>query len=300
MGLPMHMGSYLLVVSAEGRETVPYPVLLGRGQSRSVHVVLPRLGTIPEGFRYVAGGPFLFGTLDEKLIDQGYAPLHERVLPSFLMAATEVTFAEWLPYYAEAPAARKLQGLLVDDGGRVQMDMLDAMNDPQRPHVGELYDYGQRRRSPLRVDWTRWPVFNLNLAEAGDYAKWVSAKRGIGVRLCTEEEWEKGARGADGRAFPHASRLAPGDASTRLTDGEELQGIRWVDPVGSFPASRSVYGIDDTVGNVGEWTTAPGQAVVKSSWWRDVGPLELWTRFVRGDSHQGLDVGFRLCSTPSE
>jgi hypothetical protein len=301
------LGSYVLEAIADGHERTTYPVLVGRGLQRTVHIVLPRAGSVPEGFRYVAGGPFLFGSPDEKAVEQqGYAPQHERTVGPFLVAVHEVTFAEWLEYYNAAPpgaerAARSLDGVLAEDAQGVYLDMGNAFGESQRLHVGERYDYGGRRVEDKHGDWTRWPVFNVDFAEAQAYARWLSERRKLAARLCNEVEWEKAARGADGRSYPHGNRLAPRDASTRLTDGADREQIRLLDEVGSYPASRSVYGVDDLVGNVAEWTDGTADTVpVRSSWWKDSGSLELWARTVQGKAHRGLDAGIRLCLTPSE
>jgi len=88
------------------------------------------------------------------------------------------------------------------------------------------------------------PVANVTAAEAEAYAKWRSA------RLLTESEWEKAARGTDGRGFPWGDTFDP----------KACQHMRPEDagpaPVGSFAASASPYGCLDMIGNVREWTTS--------------------------------------------
>jgi formylglycine-generating enzyme required for sulfatase activity len=86
-----------------------------------------------------------------------------------------------------------------------------------------------------------WPVVGSLWAEAEEYCQWR------GARFPTEAEWEKAARGTDGRAYPWGETW---DASRSNTSeagpGHPLS-------VGSFPEGMSPYGVFDMAGNVAEW-----------------------------------------------
>jgi formylglycine-generating enzyme required for sulfatase activity len=80
------------------------------------------------------------------------------------------------------------------------------------------------------------------------YCAWLSRETGLRYRLPTEAEWEKAARGTDGRAHPWGDAFDPRRANTREA------GIGETTPVGSFPDGASPYGALDMAGNVEECT----------------------------------------------
>ncbi len=92
------------------------------------------------------------------------------------------------------------------------------------------------------------PVVGVNWYEASAYCAWLSAVTGREFRLPTEMEWEKAARGTDGRAYPWGNEFDP-----KKCNSVESR-IRRNVPVGLLPDGASPYGIFEASGNVWEWT----------------------------------------------
>ncbi len=110
------------------------------------------------------------------------------------------------------------------------------------------------------------PVVNVTWHEAAAFAEWA------GLVLPTEQEWEKAARGTDGREYPWGNSWNPNKLQCSKNNSCDAKKTA---PVGSFPAGASPYGVQDMAGNVWEWC---------NSWYK-----ENSTRMLRGGSWYAND-----------
>lgn len=104
------------------------------------------------------------------------------------------------------------------------------------------------RGGVLQEDLRDHPVVDVNWYDAVAFALWLSERTGTQWGLPTEAQWEKAARGDDGRQFPWGNTF---DAELCNVRESARSGTT---PVGMFPEGASPYGLLDVAGNVWEWT----------------------------------------------
>jgi formylglycine-generating enzyme required for sulfatase activity len=211
---------------------------------------------------HVPAGESWFGDADEALRTQflNTVPIHRRRVDAFLIARHETTYAEWIAFLDDLPAAERpkytpgrsqgIHGFLsLQRTGTSWQLTLQPMTRRQTARAGEDFVYAGRSRR-ARQDWLHFPVAAVSTPQIERYLSWLDGTGRVpGARFCTDLEWERAARGADDRSFPHGDILAPDDANFDATYGQ-VDAAFGPDIVGSHPASRSPFGVDDLAGNV--------------------------------------------------
>jgi len=150
------------------------------------------------------------------------------------------------------------------------------------------------------MEWSEhWPVFGVDRDDARAYVAWRSERDDRAYRLPSELEYEKAARGADGRWYPWGNTF---DATLCKCFGSR-PGRPRPEPVEAFPTDVSVYGVRDLAGGVREWCGDAdydgdaGRAPVRGGGWNSI------ERVVRAANRYGFEVnavhgyiGFRLAA----
>jgi len=256
---------------------------------------LQRLSNPPEGMVYVPEGPFQMGASEEEIL-RFLRPFYGAEI---LGSGRELDLIlSYIGYVSEMPKHTA-------STGAYYIDKTEVSNAQYKQFVDET-GYGPP------AHWTEGtygegeadlPVTNVSLEDAAAYAKWA------GKRLPTEAEWEKAARGTDGRFYPWGA----------VFDRNSCQHMRESDAgpvaVGSYLGGASPYGALDMLGNVWEWTTSafepyPGNertdarapygethVVLRGGAWdqHDIKPVPIRVsfRFPEKPYTKARDIGFR-------
>lgn len=172
-----------------------------------------------------------------------------------------------------------------------EQNMLVHSYEDLRPYFWRSFQFPPGKAS--------YPVVLVSQKDALAYAAWKSQEDGIEYRLPTADEWEKAARGTDGRYFTWGNNWQ--DEATNW----QKNGPASTSRTGAFPLSKSVYGVEDMAGNVFEFTSTvymqDGQerAIMKGCAWDDLpGFCRTAYRHGRPTTYRHILFGFRLVSDP--
>ncbi len=225
-------GILLMEFSLTSDDLIRVPLSLQSGEKLEADIFIPE--SVPAGMVYVAEGPFWKGGMDSPT-----ERLHRAYAKGFFMDRKEVSIGEYRRYWLDP------------DGGAGRPAFRPRIYDRKHPmSPQDLWDADGNMLVDLSDDSS---VFGVSYQAAQDFCRWRSLKTGMRFRLPSETEWEKAARGVDGRRFVWGdAELA--DATFSMVNTTALDRFGSCAPGGSFPLDQSVYGTFDMAGNVREWT----------------------------------------------
>ena len=230
-------GSYVLRVVAPGREVVRYPLEIRRGLAwdstppeggAPAPLWLPPAGSVRTGEVYVPAGWFRAGGDPEAL---NALPACRLWLDGFVIREAPVTNAEYLEFVNDLVARGDEAGALRAAPGQQFVRREDGV-------------FVCRDGVP-----PGWPVVHVDWPGARRFCRWLAARDELPWRLPDELEWEKAARGVDGRLFPWGDWLDPSWCWIRDSH-PQISSLAYT---AAHPVDCSPYGVLGLVGNSMDW-----------------------------------------------
>ena len=228
-------GRYMLFAHLPDNREIRFPVNIQRDQLEVLDFDPPEV--VPENMVFIPEGNFIFG---ERAFDDQFAMTR---LPAFLIGKYEVSIGEYMNFWNSLtdPAKKEQFRARIEDNTRNGRKLLD------------LWDDNGKIREPYKENM---PVIGVTPEAAEAYMQYMSKKSGMRYRLPTALEWEKAARGVDGREYVWGNNYNANYAcvSSDAAGGREKQPVS----CGSYPQDCSVYGVFDMTGNARELVTTHG------------------------------------------
>ncbi|MCP5085584.1 MAG: SUMF1/EgtB/PvdO family nonheme iron enzyme [Rhodobacteraceae bacterium] len=272
-------------------------------------VRLPEDGLPEIAWCDVPAGSFLMGSDPEKDEDsriwEEEQPQHTVHLSAYQISRYPVTNAQYQAF--------------VEDGGYTER--WQKCWDPEGWEWKEKENISAPESYGGEFDLPNHPVVGVSWYEAVAFCNWLTQRLreqgelldGHSIRLPTEAEWGKAARGNDGRVYPWGDEIIPELANYNDT------GLGATSTVGCFPRGKSSYGCEEMAGNVWEWcldwydenyySDSPKEnpqgpesgsfRVIRGGiWGDDARNCRSAFRFSVGPGSRGFFIGFRLLRTP--
>ncbi|KAF0245291.1 MAG: serine/threonine protein kinase, partial [Planctomycetota bacterium] len=283
-GVVLPRGSWLCTVRPPGAAALHLPVRIDRGGDWLQDVTLH---DVPDGFCFVPAGPFLFGG------EYAGAPPETTCLaPDFFVARFPVTFAEYLDFLNALAA----EGLAAEARTRIPRSSTRLHFRGEGPFLPATPE-----EDPDGAPDLRWPVYGVSWHDALAYAAWRSRRDGVRYSLPHEQEFEKAARGVDGRIYPWGEEW---DGAFSHTD-RSLAGPARPLPPGSHPPDESPCGARDLAGGMQTWCFNWGEkryrhfAIIRGGSWT-TGPDTARSPWRLGSAPEnvGEGTGIRLVIRP--
>ena len=293
--VPIEMGSYLLTLRCPGKRDTRYPVHITRGRhwdAGPAPVPLLSEADIGEGYVYVPPGPFVCGGDPGA---QEALPRSEPWLDGFLISVLPVTMGEYCEY-VNSLGERDPEGAW-SRVPRAHSGIKEAGGQYwERPEPGARFVVPELDRDGDPWDH-RWAVMGISWEDARGYAAWRSEQDGLSWSMPLERQWEKAARGVDGRLYPWGDGFDATLCKMRHSRPTRPQ----PEPVGAFPTDVSVYGARDLAGGMRGWcadtshSDDPKRRPVRGGSWNSI-PRNCRAAYRYGNEPWDVyaDFGFRV------
>jgi formylglycine-generating enzyme required for sulfatase activity len=199
-------------------------------------------------------------------------PQQRLTLPTFRISKYPITNAQFAAFVQDNGYTERWQHCWTEAGWHEKGDQ----SRPER--FGGVFDLPNH------------PVVGIAWYEAVAFGNWLGEILGVKVSLPTEAQWEKAARGTDGRIYPWGKKITPEHANCDATE------LGATSAVGIFPRGASPYGALDMSGNVWEWCLTKWRADYNEP--EDNGLEGIEMRVLRGGSYfynaRGVRCAVRL------
>ena len=167
------------------------------------------------------------------------------------------------------------------------------------------WQWDEAKRKP----YLNHPAVDVDWNDANAFCTWASQATGSAIRLPSEQEWEKAARGTDGREYPWGPE-APDDSRCNFNKNDAWQkasgegNYKFTTTVGSFsPKGDSPYELQDMAGNVWEWcadwydTSNKARVVRGGAFDYYVNGMRCAYRDYAVPASRNLNIGFRVSAS---
>jgi len=283
--LKLDAGSYLLHVRAPGHEDLHFPVLIGRDSQLEKVIELWPEGTTPAGFAWIPPGPTILegDPTHRAILERDPAARLVVDVEGFFIRRTELTLGEWFEFINDPETLIRIKAAQAKGWTVFLPRHYDHEGPYAKPH--------QERWIPSRP--LDCPVYGISREDIKAYLLWRNKRTASEGdpwlwALPTSAQWERAARGADGRIYTWGNRYSP--------DLCHSQASRHGDSTIHYPArfeprDESPFGVFDMIGSRREWTGGG----LKGGSWGDGTPRYFRASFTDGlgDGYFNYTTGFR-------
>lgn len=287
-------GSYLIVIETS-KGIIRTPLHLRAGVEASLLLDLSKAEALIQGESLVPAGEALLGGHETSLLGE---ELHRIYVPAFFLDEFPVSFASYLSF---------LDAIRKEDPAYLEKFLPRTDHgEPLLIFSGEWLPTRTYRWKFSLQDLLKFPVVGIDMHSAFAFAQWKSSTTGRRYRLPNELEWEKAARGTDGRAYPWGDHFDASFCKMR----ESRAGSAHLEPSGIFDSDTSPYGIRDMAGGIADWVVPAlegdneqlsSQAVTRGGAWCDWrSDCHVAARRPYSPLEHSERVGFRLARSADE